>query len=109
MTSKNPEVNREIRRRADAKLRADVIQMYGARCNCRGCPVWDWDILTLDHVMNDGAERRGGLAHNMSEWRNARAFPDTKVYQLLCANCHLAKTKGIACVWHRDIVLARSV
>lgn len=85
-----------------ARLKSDVIALYGGRCNCTGCPVWDPDILTLDHVAGDGSARRGSQAHNYGEWRNARAFPDPKVYQILCANCHLAKTKGIPCVWHGD-------
>jgi 5-methylcytosine-specific restriction endonuclease McrA len=70
------------------------VQQYGGKCAC--CGDSSSDHLHLDHVNNDGAEHRriifrgqrsvGGLA----TWALKNGCPPS--LQLLCANCHQAKT-----------------
>lgn len=69
------------------------IEKYGGMCQCCGLAVPKY--LQLDHVLNDGAEHRRELASNgrggnLYKWAVANDFPDR--LQLLCANCHQAKT-----------------
>jgi hypothetical protein len=85
---------KECCRNIKRSLKAQVIKAYGGRCQWRsGCEITDPDMLTVDHVNNDGhIERRekkniGGFA--MHRQVVAEKFP--KKYQLLCANHNLKK------------------
>lgn len=79
-----------------AKMRADCVTAYGGECVC--CGEDNPKYLQLDHVDNDGAEHRRQLAKNKNgrgggslyAWAVRNKFP--KRLQLLCCNCHQAKT-----------------
>ncbi len=82
------------------KLREEVIQAYGGHCICCGedCSKY----LQLDHINNDGKEHRlelsGCRKGGMYAWAKRNNFPGT--LQLLCANCHQAKTGHGGCtIW----------
>lgn len=73
--------------------REQCIMNYGGRCSCCGLSVQKY--LQLDHVANDGADHRreltsAGRGGSLYRWAVANNFPDR--LQLLCANCHQAKT-----------------
>ncbi len=100
--------NREYRARNRAKLRqlnnqynvqvkSDVLSHYGkdgTLCCCwPGCTECDPDILTLDHVENNGATHRkeiGGLT-GMRMYPKLRKANYPPGFQTLCANHQLKK------------------
>jgi hypothetical protein len=80
-----------------AKLRKDTIEAYGGSCVC--CKESNLIYLTIDHINNDGKTTiingyRGGVRF-YAQLRRAgfpEEFPEGSPLQILCANCHLAKS-----------------
>lgn len=72
--------------------REECIQRYGGCCSC--CGLTCQKYLQLDHVNDDGADHRREIANgrggSLYKWAVANDFPNR--LQLLCANCHQAKT-----------------
>lgn len=72
--------------------RASCIEAYGGRCVC--CGTSNQKYLQLDHIHGDGASHRkeifGGRGGSIYTWAYRNDFPN--LLQLLCANCHQAKT-----------------
>lgn len=81
-------------KKRDDKIRALVIQGYGGACVC--CGNRNPRLLQLDHINNDGARHREVVNVTMPRWAYLNNFPD--VLQLLCANCHHAKTHHGQCL-----------
>lgn len=87
----------QIRQR---RIKTEVLTYYGCQselqCAWPECKVTDLDMLTLDHIANDGAEHRrqytktgrGGGAI-LYDTLIRQGFP--KGYQTLCANHNLKK------------------
>ncbi len=77
-------------------LRLKTIEAYGGACRCCG---EDYEVfLEFDHVNNDGKEHRaliGSGGWNLYKWLERNGYPD--MIQLLCSNCHQAKTKNQDC------------
>lgn len=80
-------------------LKQIVYDVYGR--TCKHCKEDDPDVLTIDHVNNDGAQHRGRLGGNQEQggradciYRDAivRGFP--KDYMVLCMSCNVAKHKN---------------
>jgi hypothetical protein len=73
--------------------KATIVQHYGGKCVWPGCGVADIDVLTIDHINNDGAAERRELNErggNKTYERLIREdFPEG--YQVLCANHNLKK------------------
>lgn len=71
------------------KLKKIVIEHYGGKC--ANCKITDSDILTIDHINNDGAEHRKkiGTGHHVYNWIIQNDFPDG--FQILCCNCNWKK------------------
>jgi len=76
---------------------------YGGRCAC--CGESRLDFLTIDHVHNDGAEKRaighypgGGSGPGFYRWVVNHDFPDD--LQCLCCNCNWAKKLHGKCPHH---------
>lgn len=81
----------ERQKEHNRRVKIKVIEHYGGRCKC--CGTENKKYLQLDHVNNDGADHRRNLKLKCSgvyEWAAKNNFPDS--LQLLCANCHFAKT-----------------
>lgn len=96
------EYNKRQSTKNTRKLRRAVINAYGGQCACCA-ETWD-AYLEIDHIDNDGGKRReelGGRQLNRLEWRQLRrdGFPPN-IVQILCANCHAAKSKGVPCKPH---------
>ena len=72
-----------------------VIEIYGGRC--ASCGVDDREVLTLDHVNNDGAAHRRELGGDSSillaRWCVRNDYPPS--IQVLCANCQLRKARRL--------------
>lgn len=99
------ERHRERARLGTAVLRAanklKVIEAYGSKCAC--CGETEPYFLCIDHVDNDGARhreeiglgrstdgrRKVGSGSIMYAWLVKAGFPEG--FQLLCANCNMAK------------------
>jgi len=77
-------------------VKRETLTHYGKnqtlRCCWRNCECSDLDMLTLDHVKNDGADhRREGFSGGAvaCSWLKRHGYP--KGYQTLCANHQLKK------------------
>lgn len=72
---------------------------YGGKCACCGLAVAKY--LQLDHVNNDGADHREKIwgvrrsGGSLAKWAEKNGFPNN--LQLLCCNCHQAKTHWGGC------------
>jgi hypothetical protein len=76
-------------KRSIAKLRAEVIAMFGGKCMKCG---YHRHIaaLQVDHIDGGGTKQRMQFGNSTNEWRHIRDN-GTAGYQLLCANCNLIK------------------
>lgn len=74
-------------------LKEEVLTHYGhdgaLECCWSSCTVRDIDMLTLDHVKDDGAEHRKSVRGSMYAWLKSQGFPEG--FQTLCANHQLKK------------------
>ena len=74
-----------------SKIRADVLNAYGGKCEC--CGESHPEFLALDHINGGGGKERRTVAGNTSGgvYRLARnaGYPKDK-YRLLCHNCNCA-------------------
>ncbi len=95
---KRPEVilKRKIRSKT---LKIQIINHYSngtMRCKC--CSENLIELLTLDHMNNDGCEHRKKIGHNsITIYRELinKGFPEG--YQILCHNCNWAKSRFGIC------------
>lgn len=72
-----------------SKLEAMRHYCYGEPY-CVGCGVTNLEVLTIDHVDEDGAEHRKHVRTNrLGEWLRRAGYPEG--YQVLCWNCNNAK------------------
>jgi hypothetical protein len=91
--AKATEANRVWARNYHADLKLEVLSHYGLegklQCCWPECCVIDVDMLSLDHVNNDGAQERrngnrGGAGHPMYARVKRNGFPEE--FQTLCHN-----------------------
>lgn len=81
----------------DKNKRKIINKISGGENKCSICGIDDIEVLTIDHVNNDGAKhrkeivgtRRGGIAA-YRDYRLLAACSDYEV-QILCMNCNLKK------------------
>jgi hypothetical protein len=76
------------------KIKLEVFSTYsGGSLECKGCGEKDVDVLTIDHVNDDGGEHRRssglGTGYKMYAWLRKMGFPGG--FQVLCFNCNMAK------------------
>lgn len=80
-------------------MREQVLEGYGAWCNC--CGETEKVFLTLDHVDNNGAEERKALTpltrNNDGVFAKAIKENFPLCYQILCNNCNIAKYRVGEC------------
>lgn len=73
------------------QLKRQAIDAYGGRCACCGEDVIE--LLTIDHVNNDGTQRRKAGVYRGGQstyrWLIRHGFPDS--YQCLCFSCNWGK------------------
>lgn len=81
------------------KLKEEVIQAYGGQCVC--CREDYLPYLELDHVYGGGNKHRQEVPHwNLLRLLKNENFPS--YIQLLCGNCHNAKSRGVPCKVHGE-------
>ena len=92
----NRDRRREYAQRYHFGLKTDAMRAYSTReVGCARCSEMDIDVLTLDHVHNDGAEQRRAFGRSFLGgtrlycWLKKHNYPSG--FQVLCANCNLKK------------------
>ena len=87
----NPEKHRAMCSSSREKLKLQIMQVYG-RGHCACCGESQIEFLTIDHVNNDGANRRRALfGKSFYQWLKRNGFPANLDLQVLCYNCNCAK------------------
>lgn len=86
--AENPEKYKEQSRRAKKKLKDSVFNLYGRICD--SCGFSDIKALTLDHILNNGAEERKKLGERGVYCRAIKDFRPNE-YRILCMNCQFIK------------------
>lgn len=80
------------------KLREDVLNAYGHRCQC--CGEIKRQFLCIDHINNDGAKHKRDnnlkSAQAFYTWLRKNNYPKDN-FQVLCHNCNMAKGFYGAC------------
>jgi hypothetical protein len=78
------------RRRSRMALKLSTLEAYGG-CECVLCGDTDLRTLSLDHINNDGSERRKviGAGSTYYLWLKRHGYPPG--YQVLCMSCNQAK------------------
>ena len=92
----HPGFNAAAVRRYESKIKLEILTHYGpcgiVRCNWIGCFINDIDMLSLDHVNNDGGEHRKALSGGVHAiYRDVRRKQYPPGYQTLCFNHQLKK------------------
>lgn len=88
------------RRDYGRQFRLKLIEAYGGHCVC--CGETEPKFLELDHIDGGGGDHRreiGAGAEALYRWCVRNGFPAT--LQILCANCHNAKSFWGTCP-HQD-------
>jgi hypothetical protein len=71
-------------------LKIETFNQYGG-CQCTLCKINDIDMLSIDHIFNNGNEHRKNLGinggHQFYYWLKKYGFPDKDKYRVLCMNC----------------------
>jgi len=86
-------MSRKKSNRKHDRLRAEIIEAYGSKCSCPGCPETLPQFLEIDHIDGKGADdRRAHGSGGLRLYRRLKAagFPKDN-WQLLCSNCNKAK------------------
>lgn len=84
--------NKDKARNYRKKYRLKVLENYGNKCEC--CGENNQDFLTIDHVNGGGTQHRKEIkvhaGYHFYIWLIKNNYPSG--YQVLCYNCHLAKS-----------------
>ncbi len=84
----DPQRYRDYARKADQKLRQQVIAHLGGKC--KRCGFCDWRALQIDHVEGGGNKELKAITSRRAYYRKVLADV-SGLYQLLCANCNWIK------------------
>ena len=77
----------EKRKRVSEKLKLEVFSYYGQKC-CL-CSNEDLDVLSIDHIKNDGKKHREKISQHLYSWLKKYNYPEG--FQCLCYNCNWKK------------------
>lgn len=100
----HPDQVLESSKQSRAKLRLNVLLAYGGKCICCGETIVEF--LQLDHVNNDGKEHRRQISNGLHsgsrvyKWAKDNSYPPS--LQILCGNCHNAKTHYGGCPHQKE-------
>jgi hypothetical protein len=90
---KNRAKRNEYQRKYHQRIRLEVIRHYGGKCAC--CGETEEAFLQMDHIDGNGNEHRRQIEKEkggrvpMTYWLRQNGFPGG--FQVLCANCNMAK------------------
>lgn len=72
------------------KLRHEVLKYYSNPPKCAECDISNIEVLTIDHINDDGAEhRRKFKIKNLYRWLKKNDYPPG--FQILCQNHNIGK------------------
>lgn len=92
MMAENQTHLKEVRARYVRSIKTECLDHYGG-CKC-SCGEDDMDVLTLDHVNDDGAKHReetGTRGFNFYMMLRKNGFPNDTPLQVMCLNCQFKK------------------
>ena len=91
LASKHKETRKNYNNRKRRELKLEVYAHYGSVCANPDCADPRFEVLTIDHVNNDGSSLRKihGTGLSLYSWIIKHNFPVD--FQLLCWNCNLSK------------------
>ena len=89
MRAENPDYWRESEERRIRKLRKQAFTLLGGECV--RCGNRDPEVLTIDHINGAGPDEKGRGVRMYRRYLDPN-YPIHQL-QLLCANCHLRKTR----------------
>jgi hypothetical protein len=96
MRSDNPTHLQLVRAKYARSIKVQCLEAYG-ECLCK-CGEKDLEVLTLDHVNNDGAEHRretNKRGHNFYHMLRKNGFPQDPPLQVKCMNCQFKKRNSL--------------
>jgi hypothetical protein len=80
---------REAARQSLERLKIKTFAQYGGACVC--CGISDIDVLTIDHIDQQGAAHKRALklasGGNTYRWLRDNGYPEG--FRLLCFNCNV--------------------
>lgn len=85
----------------NAKLRQQIIEIYGNKCAC--CGESELDFLAIDHINGDGNEHRKTFKGSIYLWLKKYNYPK-KSFRVLCHNCNMATRFNKICPHKRKEV-----
>lgn len=90
----NPLKHNQLTQAGNRRIKLDMLSKLGGKCTM--CGESDTDVLTFDHINNDGhLDRKGGRKRHTAYL--VRDNPER--FQILCFNCnwkkHLANTRRV--------------
>lgn len=98
----NPEKVRIGQRNKNRKIRKQVIEAYGGKCEC--CGESRYEFLALDHIYGGGNVHKRELKKkgmNIWYWLKKEGYPKDK-FRILCHNCNQALASWGYCPHERE-------
>jgi len=82
------------------KLKKEVINSYGGKCNC--CGISDIKYLTVEHINGGGNKHKEKVGRGSSfyMWLKKNGYPPE--FTVLCYNCNCGKNFRKTCPHHED-------
>lgn len=84
MTYSNPGIQREYQKNWKAKRRQEWLASHGSCAKCGS-----WESLEIDHI-----DPKQKVSHKIWTWSKERMETELLKCQVLCHNCHIAKTSN---------------
>jgi hypothetical protein len=98
--AKNLTKARGANKKYQLKIRSEMLEAYGNKCECCGEDVPEF--LTLEHKLRDGADHRRRMKGSSGVYFHLRSLGWPKDhYGLLCWNCNTATKFGAVCPHRR--------
>jgi hypothetical protein len=100
MYTDKKEIRRASVKKYAARMKAEMLEHYGARCVC--CGETEPGFLCIDHINGGGNKHRRtgvGAGPNIYRWLKNHGYPPG--FQVLCHNCNMAKSAFGVCPHER--------
>ena len=83
------------------KIRIEVINHYGGKCNC--CGEKQFEFLCIDHIFGNGNQHRKLISSQaLPHFIKKNNYPDE--FQILCYNCNAARYIHKYCPHQKSIL-----
>ncbi len=92
-SKKYPEKHKIATKKYREKVKYEAYCVYSNPPRCKKCGINDLDVLAIDHINNDGHERRKDFKSHSSFYKNITKYKPNDL-QLLCMNCNYKKHRN---------------